>query len=62
MRFKTGLVIGFAAGYYLGAKAGRERYHQMQDIVDRAKDSALVQKAMHQAKDLAGDARDLSEP
>jgi len=29
MKFRTGLAIGFAVGYYLGAKAGRERYFQM---------------------------------
>jgi len=27
--FKTGLLIGAAAGYVLGAKAGRERYEQI---------------------------------
>ncbi|HEX6310606.1 MAG TPA: hypothetical protein VF152_03180 [Acidimicrobiia bacterium] len=29
-RMRLGLVVGFAAGYYLGAKAGRERYEQIQ--------------------------------
>ena len=29
MGFKTGLLIGAAAGYVLGAKAGRERYDQL---------------------------------
>ncbi len=29
MGFKTGLVLGAAAGYVLGAKAGRERYQQI---------------------------------
>ncbi|GAC1595013.1 MAG: hypothetical protein NVS3B21_17680 [Acidimicrobiales bacterium] len=28
-KFRTGVVIGFAAGYYLGAKAGRDRYEQL---------------------------------
>ena len=31
MGFKTGLLIGAAAGYVLGAKAGRERYEQIMD-------------------------------
>lgn len=31
MGFKTGLLIGAAAGYVLGAKAGRERYQQIMD-------------------------------
>jgi hypothetical protein len=32
---RTGLVVGFAVGYYLGAKAGRERYEQLRDVLDR---------------------------
>jgi hypothetical protein len=32
--FKTGVILGFAAGYVLGSKAGRERYDQ---IVEAAK-------------------------
>jgi hypothetical protein len=35
MRFRAGLIVGFAAGYYLGAKAGRERYEQLRRIVER---------------------------
>jgi hypothetical protein len=30
MRFRIGLTLGFAAGYVLGAKAGRERYFQIE--------------------------------
>lgn len=29
MRFRAGLIIGGAAGYILGARAGRDRYHQI---------------------------------
>ncbi len=29
MRFKSGLIVGLAVGYYYGAKAGRERYQQI---------------------------------
>jgi hypothetical protein len=29
MRFRLGLMVGFAIGYVLGAKAGRERYQQI---------------------------------
>ena len=35
VKLRLGLVVGFAAGYYLGAKAGRERYEQLRRIVDR---------------------------
>ena len=35
MRFRVGLAFGFAAGYYLGAKAGRTRYEQLRRLVAR---------------------------
>ena len=31
MRMRLGLLIGFGAGYVLGAKAGHERYEEMGD-------------------------------
>jgi hypothetical protein len=34
-RFRIGLVIGFGVGYYLGARAGRERYEQIRALVAR---------------------------
>ena len=34
MRFRTGAVVGFAVGYYLGARAGRERYAQLRRVLD----------------------------
>jgi len=36
MRFRLGLVLGFGFGYYLGARAGRERYEQLRGLVARA--------------------------
>jgi hypothetical protein len=36
MKLRTGLVVGFAVGYYFGAKAGRERYEQLRRLIDRA--------------------------
>jgi len=35
MRFRLGLVLGFGLGYYLGARAGRERYEQLRGLVAR---------------------------
>jgi hypothetical protein len=32
-KFRMGLVIGFGVGYYLGAKAGRERYEQLRSFI-----------------------------
>ena len=35
MKLRFGLVVGFAVGYYLGAKAGRERYEQLRRAIDK---------------------------
>ena len=37
MGFKTGAIIGLGVGYYIGAKAGRERYEQMNRWAEKAK-------------------------
>jgi hypothetical protein len=66
MRFRLGMAIGFGAGYYLGAKAGRERYEQMNQWISRAKQSdaydtaaekakAVVDLGVERARDLVGD-------
>jgi len=39
MRFRLGVVVGFAGGYYLGAMAGRERYEQINRLIEKAKRS-----------------------
>jgi hypothetical protein len=46
MRFRTGVIVGFAVGYYLGAKAGRERYEQLRRIVERVGPVSKVQAAV----------------
>ena len=65
MRFRLGLVIGFGSGYYLGAKAGRQRYEQMRNFIDRARNSDLAETAADKARavvDLGMErARDLVE-
>ncbi len=45
MRFRVGLLAGFAIGYYLGTKAGRERYEQIRRFLDDARQSPPVEKA-----------------
>ena len=37
MRFTAGLVVGLAVGYYLGTKAGRERYEQIEEWLDKVR-------------------------
>ncbi|MBO9523403.1 MAG: hypothetical protein J7518_17880 [Nocardioidaceae bacterium] len=44
---------GFAAGYVLGARAGRERYEQIRRLFIRVKDDPHVQQAAHHAADTA---------
>ena len=44
MKFRIGLVVGFAAGYYLGAKAGRARYEQITLRLERLRDSRLFDR------------------
>lgn len=52
MRFKIGAALGFALGYYLGAKAGRERYEQLNKLVRRASRTELAQTAVDKARAL----------
>ena len=49
MRGKIGIVIGLAAGYVLGTRAGRERYDQMHDSAMKIWNSAPVQKQVAKA-------------
>lgn len=44
-RMKLGLLVGFSAGYVLGAKAGRERYEQIMSGWRRVKSSPAFQTA-----------------
>jgi hypothetical protein len=50
MRFRAGLVIGFAGGFYLGTMAGRERYQQINRMIRRAKRSNTLDVAGDKAK------------
>lgn len=43
--FRKGIVIGFAAGYIKGAKAGRERYEQIMRNWEKFKTTPLYQQA-----------------
>jgi hypothetical protein len=60
MGFKTGAIVGFAAGYYLGAKAGRERYEQINTWIDQARNSEVGQAAEQKAREIIDDADDLT--
>lgn len=44
MKFKSGLLVGFGAGYVLGAKAGRERYQQIVEATRAFMENPGVQR------------------
>jgi len=50
---KLVVVTSFAAGYVLGARAGRERYEQIRRLALRIKDNPRVQEAAQSAADKA---------
>lgn len=50
MRFKVGLGLGLAVGYYFGAKAGRTRYEQMERWVQKVRRSGMSEVAADKAR------------
>lgn len=44
MRYRVTFVAGFATGYLLGARAGRERYEQIVRLTQRLKENPSVQE------------------
>ncbi|GAA3757112.1 hypothetical protein GCM10022240_07430 [Microbacterium kribbense] len=51
MRGKVGLVMGLAAGYVLGTRAGRQRYEQIKEQAGKIWNLPPVQKQVDKAKD-----------
>jgi hypothetical protein len=62
MRYRVMFFAGLAAGFVIGARAGRERYEQLKKLARKAADSPAVQQAagaaQAQAAGLARSARD----
>lgn len=52
MKGKIGIVVGLAAGYVLGSRAGRERYEQIKSGFLKVWDTDPVQKQVGKAKEL----------
>ena len=50
MRFRLGIIVGFAAGYYFGARAGRERYEDINRMIRKVKRSDAFDTATDKAK------------
>ena len=62
MSFKTGFIVGAAVGYYFGAKAGRDRYEQIERQLEKVRSHPKYQEAsekvgegLEQVKGLARD-------
>ena len=45
-----GLVAGFAAGYWFGTAAGRERHEQLKQLIGKVKRSDAYETATEKAK------------
>jgi hypothetical protein len=61
MRYKATFVTGLAAGYVLGAKAGRQRYEQIaaqwRSLLGKPEVRQATETARHEASDLLGTAK-----
>lgn len=55
MRGKLILVVGLAAGYVLGARAGRERYEDIKRAASKLWNDPRVQHQVRNAEDFAKD-------
>lgn len=60
MRLRAGLVIGFGAGYIVGAAAGRERYEQIARTWRTALESQPGQAVVETGRKLTGQMRELA--
>jgi hypothetical protein len=54
MRGRLGVMLGFGAGYVLGAKAGTQRYEQLRRLYDNLMANPKVQEATGKAKGAVG--------
>ncbi|SRR6266487_903870 len=55
MRYRVTFAAGFATGFILGARAGRERYEQIKGLARRVTDSPAVQQAAGALQAQAGE-------
>ena len=58
MRGRLGLMLGFGAGYVLGAKAGTERYEQLRRLYENLQANPKVKEATGKAKEAVGSSLD----
>ena len=60
-KFRLGALLGFAVGYVLGARAGRERYQQIMTQWTKARRSDPGQTIEHEVRTAAERAGDAAE-
>ena len=60
MRNKLLFLTGVGIGYVLGTKAGRERYEQINNWIDQARNSDAAQAAQQKAREIIDDADDVT--
>lgn len=53
MKFRFGLIVGLAIGYVLGARAGYERYQQIQSTWNSFRRSEPAQRFTSEVRDFA---------
>ena len=53
MRMRLGLLLGFGAGYVLGAKAGQERYEEIRDSFNKLMGTEPAQQLQAEVRDAA---------
>jgi len=58
---RPGMMLGFAAGYVLGAKAGRERYYQIEAMWRKAMKSPQAQQLTSEMRQTAHTVGDVVE-
>jgi hypothetical protein len=61
MRFRAGFIVGAAIGYYYGAKAGRERYEQLDRALERVRRHPSYQQASEVVTGRLGQVQDLAK-
>jgi hypothetical protein len=49
MRYRVTFIVGFAAGFIVGARAGRERYEQIKAVSRKAAENPAVRKTAQTA-------------
>jgi hypothetical protein len=55
MGFKSGFLVGLGAGYVMGARAGRERYEELQQSWSRLRGAPQVRGAANLARQAAAE-------